>query len=160
DSLTGLANRRYLDEILDSAWKQCAQQHAPISMIMLDIDYFKQFNDSVGHLAGDECLRRVADALQSGVLRDEDVIARYGGEEFLALLPGADARAVASVAERIQNLLRNLAISHPDSPVSAFITASLGCATIWPAERGTPDELIQSADRALYQAKSDGRDRI
>lgn len=160
DSLTGVANRRYLDEVLESAWQQCAQQHAPISMIMLDIDYFKQFNDSLGHIAGDECLRQVADALQSGVLRDEDVIARYGGEEFLALLPGADARAANGVAERIQRLLRSLEIPHPDSPVSTFITASLGCATAWPAEKGTPDALIQSADRALYQAKSDGRDRI
>ncbi|MFO7552731.1 MAG: diguanylate cyclase [Haliea sp.] len=160
DSLTGVANRRFLDEMLDSAWQQCAQQHAPISIIMLDIDCFKQYNDSVGHVAGDECLRQVADALQSGVLRDEDVIARYGGEEFLALLPGADAHAVAGVAERIQRLLRNLKIPHPDSPVSPYITASLGCATVWPAEKGTPDELIQSADRALYRAKDDGRDRI
>ncbi len=160
DSLTGVANRRHLDEVLASAWEQCAQQHAPISMIMLDIDYFKQFNDSLGHVAGDECLRQVADALQSGVLRDEDVIARYGGEEFLALLPGADARAAASVAARIQGLLRDLEIQHPDSPISPLITASLGCATVWPAEKGTPDGLIQSADRALYQAKREGRDRI
>lgn len=160
DSLTGVANRRFLDEILHSAWQQCAQQHAPISMIMLDIDCFKNFNDSLGHVAGDECLRQVADALQSGVLRDNDVIARYGGEEFLALLPGTDARAAAGVAERIQGLLQRLGITHPDSPVSPFITASLGCATVWPAEKGTPDELIQSADRALYQAKSDGRNRI
>lgn len=160
DSLTGVANRRFLDEMLASAWKQCAEQHAPVSIIMLDIDCFKQYNDSVGHVAGDECLRQVADALQSGVLRDEDVIARYGGEEFLALLPGADARAVAGVAERIQRLLRSLRIPHPDSPVSPFITASLGCATVWPAEKGTPDALIKSADQALYRAKEDGRDRI
>ncbi|MEQ9465729.1 MAG: diguanylate cyclase [Haliea sp.] len=160
DSLTGVANRRFLDEILDSAWQQCAQQHAPVSALMLDIDYFKQYNDSAGHVAGDKCLRQVAEALQSGVLRDEDVVVRYGGEEFLALLPGADARAVASVAERIQRLLRGLEITHPDSPVSPFLTASLGCATAWPAEAGTPDDLIRSADAALYQAKSRGRDRI
>lgn len=160
DSLTGVANRRFLDDILDSAWQQCAQQHAPISIIMLDIDYFKQFNDSVGHVAGDDCLRRVADSLQSGVLRDVDVVVRYGGEEFLMLLPGADTRAAVGVAERIQGLLRQLEIPHPDNPISPYITASLGCATVWPAEKGAPDELIQSADRALYQAKTDGRDRI
>lgn len=160
DSLTGVANRRYLDEILARAWQQCAEQHAPISAIMLDIDHFKQYNDSLGHVAGDECLCQVADALQSGELRDDDVIARFGGEEFIALLPGADARAAANVAARIQSLLRKLEIPHPDSPSSQFITASLGCATAWPAEKGTPEELIKSADRALYQAKSDGRDCI
>ncbi len=160
DSLTGVANRRFLDEILDSAWRQCAQQHAPVSVLMLDIDYFKQYNDSAGHVAGDECLRQVAEALRSGVLRDEDVVVRYGGEEFLVLLPGADTRAVANVAERIQRLLRGMRIAHPNSPVSPFLTASLGCATVWPAEAGTPDDLIRSADQALYQAKSDGRDRI
>ncbi|MFU8764734.1 MAG: diguanylate cyclase domain-containing protein [Haliea sp.] len=160
DSLTGVSNRRHLDEILESAWQQCAEQHAPISAIMLDIDHFKQYNDSLGHVAGDECLCQVADALQSGELRDDDVIARFGGEEFIALLPGADARAAANVAARIQSLLRKLEIPHPDSPSSQFITASLGCATAWPAEKGTPEELIKSADRALYQAKSDGRDCI
>lgn len=160
DSLTGLANRRFLDENLDSTWAQCAAQHAPVSIIMLDIDCFKQYNDAAGHIAGDECLRKVAEALQSDVLRDEDLVARYGGEEFLALLPGADSAAVTQVAQRIRSLVRELKIPHPNSPVAEYLTVSVGGATAWPAEKGTPDELIQRADQALYAAKAAGRDRV
>jgi|TARA_R110000772_G_scaffold252390_1_gene367743 diguanylate cyclase (GGDEF)-like protein len=160
DSLTGLANRRFLDENLDSTWAQCAAQHAPVSIIMLDIDCFKQYNDAAGHIAGDECLRKVAEALQSDVLRDEDLVARYGGEEFLALLPGADSAAVTQVAQRIRSLVRELKIPHPNSPVADYLTVSVGGATAWPAEKGTPDELIQRADQALYAAKAAGRDRV
>tara|TARA_E500000305_G_scaffold5164_3_gene4370 strand:+ start:3468 stop:6383 length:2916 start_codon:yes stop_codon:yes gene_type:complete len=160
DSLTGLANRRFLDENLESTWAQCGEQHAPVSIIMLDIDCFKQYNDAVGHIAGDECLRKVAEALQSGVLRDEDLVARYGGEEFLALLPGADVGAVTQVAQRIRSLVKDLRIPHPNSPVSDYLTVSVGGATAWPAEKGTPDELIQRADQALYAAKAAGRDRV
>ncbi|PLW84198.1 GGDEF domain-containing protein [Kineobactrum sediminis] len=160
DGLTGIANRRYLDENMDKAWRQCAAQHAPISIIMLDIDFFKQFNDSEGHVAGDNCLRQVAETLQSGVLRDGDLVARYGGEEFLILLPGADTEAVAGVARRLHQKVRSLKIPHPDSRISPYLTVSMGNATAWPAEKGSPDELVQRADRALYEAKSGGRDQV
>ncbi|WP_232059359.1 ligand-binding sensor domain-containing diguanylate cyclase [Kineobactrum salinum] len=161
DSLTGVANRRFLDENLDKAWSQCAAKQVPVSVIMLDLDFFKQYNDSTGHQAGDDCLRRVAESLQAGVLREGDLIARYGGEEFIALLPGADSAAALAGAQRIHSRIGALRIPHPDSPVSDFVSVSVGVATAWPGSApGTPDLLMQRADRALYAAKSGGRDRV
>ncbi|GAB3312896.1 diguanylate cyclase domain-containing protein [Haliea atlantica] len=160
DGLTGIANRRYFDENLASAWSQCAAQSAPLSIIMLDIDFFKQYNDGLGHQAGDDCLRQVAEALEQGVLREEDLIARYGGEEFIALLPGADSEAATAIARRIQSKIRQLGLPHPDSPLGDAVTISLGCATAWPSAEAGPDTLLQRADHALYRAKHRGRNRL
>lgn len=160
DGLTGIANRRNFDENLDAAWEQCAAQKAPLSIIMLDIDFFKQYNDSLGHQAGDDCLRQVAEALGQGVLREEDLIARYGGEEFIALLPGADSEAATAIARRVQAKIRQLGLPHPDSPLSDAVTISLGCATAWPSMGPGPDALLQRADHALYRAKHRGRNRL
>lgn len=160
DGLTGIANRRYFDENLGSAWDQCAAQAAPLSIIMLDIDFFKQYNDSLGHQAGDDCLRQVAEALEQGVLRDGDLIARYGGEEFIALLPGADNEAATAIARRVQAKIRQLGLPHPNSPQGDAVTISLGCATAWPARESSTDALLQRADDALYRAKHRGRNRL
>ena len=160
DGLTGIANRRYFDENLASTWQQCADQKAPVSVIMLDIDFFKQYNDSAGHQAGDDCLCRVADALQEGVLREGDLIARYGGEEFIALLPGADQTAAEAIARRIQAKVRHMGLPHPDSPLGDAVTISLGCATAWPAGDSGAETLLQRADNALYEAKRRGRNRL
>jgi len=160
DGLTGVANRRYFEEKLVRLWKEAVQHRAPISVIMLDIDRFKQYNDSAGHQAGDDCLHEVARALESGVMREDDLVARYGGEEFVILLPNTDRDAVVAVAERIQEAIAKLRIEHPDSDVAPFLTVSLGTATASEGQIDSPESLIEQADRALYRAKRAGRNRI
>ncbi|MDT8408282.1 MAG: diguanylate cyclase [Wenzhouxiangellaceae bacterium] len=160
DGLTGVANRRYFEENLAQAWGQAITTRQPLSVIMLDLDRFKQYNDSVGHQAGDECLQRVSAALEAGIVRDQDLVARYGGEEFIILLPGANEKATYTVAERIQALVRGLAIVHPDSESANQVTVSIGCATAKPGTIDSPSELVERADKALYVAKRAGRNRI
>ena len=160
DGLTGVANRRYFEEQLARQWDEAVKQRVPISVIMIDIDRFKQYNDSVGHQAGDDCLRKVARALESGVVREDDLVARYGGEEFVVLLPGTDQDAALSVAERIHAAIDDLRIPHPDSDVVPFVTVSLGAATARTGHIDSPAELIEHADSALYRAKRGGRNRI
>ena len=127
---------------------------------MLDLDRFKQYNDSAGHQAGDDCLRKVAAALESGVVREDDLVARYGGEEFVVLLPATDQASALAVAERIRSTIADLRIPHPDSDVAQVVTISLGVATARTGHIDSPEELIERADRALYRAKHGGRDRI
>ena len=160
DGLTAMANRRRFDEYLEQQWHQLGRMHAPLSLILCDIDFFKLYNDTYGHPAGDECLKSVASAFHSQVRRTEDLAARYGGEEFAVILPSADAAGAVHVAEAIQAGVRALQIVHARSTVSQWVTLSLGVTTTMPSPESLPANLIAAADQALYQAKAEGRDRI
>ncbi len=159
DGLTGIANRRHLDNYLATCWRRCWRAKIPLSLILLDIDFFKRYNDSLGHLQGDECLKEVAKVLAGVILREDDLAARYGGEEFVILLPSTDNKGAVGVANRVQSGLAELNIPHPDSLVSHRVTASIGVCTLLPNPSQQPNELILKADQALYQAKGQGRNR-
>ena len=159
DGLTGIPNRRYLDETLDKEWRRALREEQVLSLLLIDIDFFKRYNDLYGHPAGDDCLRRVAAALSHSVSRGSDLVARYGGEEFTILLPGDGAVGAVTVAERAMAAISALQIVHLHSEVSAFLTISIGIATALPCRDMTPATLLQMADRALYQAKEQGRNR-
>lgn len=159
DRLTGLGNRRHFDEKLDAGWRQAARQGVPLSLIILDVDMFKKFNDQYGHPAGDECLRQVAAALGGCVKRAGDSVARYGGEEFgvvMVHMPMADAK---NMGERMRQAVMNIGMEHEMSPFGK-VTISIGGATILPSTSSTPQELIEKADAALYRAKESGRNRV
>ncbi|MGD9823382.1 response regulator, partial [Desulfobacter sp.] len=160
DGLTGIPNRRRFDTTLNAEWKRAVRGGGPLSMIMLDIDHFKQFNDKYGHGSGDECLRQVATALAECVSRPGDLIARYGGEEFVAILPHADAAGTRFIAERLVTAVADLKIPHAYSDVADHITISAGAATISPGRDTTVDTLLQKADQMLYKAKAEGRNRV
>jgi diguanylate cyclase (GGDEF)-like protein len=160
DSLTEVRNRRLFNEYLNTEWRRLAREEAPLSLIMCDIDYFKLYNDTYGHQAGDECLRQVAAVLQQSVKRSADLVARYGGEEFAVVLPNTDANGAACVAEIIRDRVRDLRIVHAKSAVSEYVTLSLGVACCIPAPMSQPETLIAIADEALYRAKKTGRDRV
>ncbi len=159
DGLTGIANRRRFDEVLDREWRRHVRNQVPLSLIMMDIDLFKAFNDSVGHLHGDECLRQVAQTLATIFQRPGDLVARYGGEEFVAILAETSAAGAQTMAESVQEALAALALPHPCSAVSPFVTLSLGVASRNPEAAGTAESLLQDADSALYRAKESGRNR-
>lgn len=159
DSLTGVANRRMLDLVMEREWAGARRNQRPISLILLDIDFFKQYNDHYGHLAGDDCLKRVAGVLASGS-RSQDLVARYGGEEFLIVLPETDLAAANAVAERYRQLIMVEMIEHPLSAIDTHLTISQGVGTIVPGELDTPAAFIDSVDRLLYQAKQGGRNRV
>lgn len=158
DGLTGLANRRLFDEVLASEWARARRHHEPLALLMLDIDFFKKYNDRYGHLAGDDCLRRVAGQIRSALHRAGDLAARYGGEEFAVIAPGIDAEGALALAEGIRQAIEGQAIPHADAP-GGSVTVSIGVALLIPAEEA-PQILIAQADRALYQAKSNGRNRV
>jgi diguanylate cyclase (GGDEF)-like protein len=160
DGLTQVANRRRFDEYLDAEWRRLGREQKPLSLILCDLDYFKVYNDTYGHLAGDSCLQQVAAVLRHSLKRPADLVARYGGEEFALILPNTDARGAVLVAETIRQGVRGLEIPHAKSPVSQYVTLSLGVATSVPTPEATPDQLIITADEALYQAKAEGRDRV
>ncbi|MEG5163488.1 diguanylate cyclase [Microcoleus sp. AT3-A2] len=159
DGLTQVANRRCFDEQLQSEWQRLNQGQNLLSLIMLDVDYFKRYNDCYGHQAGDICLVKVASSAAQAVKRSSDLFARYGGEEFAAILPNTDADGAIAVAESIREAIRDLGIPHEQSDVSAIVTVSMGIATVIPTAEISPDELIALADQALYDAKRQGRDR-
>jgi len=159
DRLTGLGNRRHFDDKLDAGWRQAARQGVPLSLIILDVDMFKKFNDKYGHPAGDECLKKVAAALDGCVKRAGDSVARYGGEEFgvvMVHMPMGDAK---SMGERMRLAVMNIALEHELSPYGV-VTISIGGATIIPSTSSTPQELIKQADEALYRAKESGRNTV
>jgi diguanylate cyclase (GGDEF)-like protein len=160
DGLTGLGNRRYFELRLHEEWSRATRQHWPISVLFIDIDYFKRYNDHYGHLQGDDCLRRVAEAIQHAVKRDIDVAARYGGEEFVILLPDTHLAGAEQVARELQQAIRKLHIEHRGSNVEPFVTLSIGIASHIPRFPEKPEELLHAADTALYQAKEHGRNRI
>ena len=160
DGLTGVGNRRAFDEKLRALWQQAQQAQKPLALIMLDVDTFKRYNDSLGHQAGDECLRRVAAAM-SRAARSTDVCARYGGEEFALLLPGADTATAQSVAARVHAEVAREQLPHPASPVSTFVTVSLGVSSLTPppGQNAESNTLVRQTDTALYEAKAAGRNR-
>lgn len=161
DALTRIASRGYFNQALDEQFHIFHRSKLPLSLILLDIDHFKAFNDTYGHTTGDECLKTVADCLQNVCERTTDVAARYGGEEFALILPMTDAAGAARVAWKIQNKLRERGIPHGMSPTSQHVSASIGVVTAYGDARiATPLELINETDRCLYQAKDQGRNRI
>lgn len=160
DGLTGISNRRAFADYLDKEWRGAIRQHAPISLLMADIDNFKEFNDAYGHMAGDECLRKVAAALAGAVMRPADMVARFGGEEFAVILPDTGANEATLVGERLLTSIRRMGLPHQHSGAASYVTLSFGLVAARP-ERGMESaELIEMADRLLYQAKSEGRNRI
>jgi diguanylate cyclase (GGDEF)-like protein/PAS domain S-box-containing protein len=160
DSLTEVKNRRCFNEYLDTEWRRLAREEATLSLIMCDIDYFKFYNDTYGHQAGDECLRKVAGVLRNAVKRPADLVARYGGEEFVVVLPNTDIQGAAVVAEFIRAEVRGLQIVHAKSAVCEYVTLSVGVACCIPAPMLQPGTLIAIADEELYRAKKTGRDRV
>ena len=160
DGLTEVANRRMFDSVMEVEWAKARQNHQPLSLIMLDIDYFKQYNDHYGHIQGDECLKSVAQALSSAATRARDFFARFGGEEFVLVLPETDAEAAQKVAERCRKLIFKEQIPHEKSPVGQLLTVSLGVGTITPTHQDQPLAFIEAVDRRLYQAKQKGRNCI
>jgi len=159
DSLTGVANRGAFDLYLSEVWAAAAASKKPLSLLFVDIDYFKRYNDAYGHQAGDSALRVIAHALQHLPLRDSDMIARYGGEEFVVVLPNTSLTGAVAVAERAVVAIRNLGIPHDASP-KRRVSISIGASSCYPANDKHPDSLIASADAALYRAKAEGRDQV
>lgn len=157
DGLTGIANRRRFDETLNSEWLRAARGGGCLSLLIVDIDHFKLFNDHYGHVAGDECLRAVARLLQSCVRRAGEMVARYGGEEFVILLPGADAGQAEEIAQRCLDGIARLELPHPSSPTAAHVTFSIGIAHVFPSASHKPASLVNAADTAMYRAKTGGR---
>ncbi|EPN2704258.1 GGDEF domain-containing protein [Acinetobacter baumannii] len=159
DALTGLANRRYLDETLDNEWRRALRHETPLTIMMVDIDFFKPYNDSLGHLKGDQCLKDIATAISSIAAHSGDLVARYGGEEFLLLFPMTNAQQAKIQAERLMNAIKKIAIVHPCSSVSPYVTISVGVATTIPRLNDSISAFVSRADHALYQAKTNGRNQ-
>jgi len=160
DGLTGLGNRRAFDAALLRTWNLHARQDHSISLGLIDVDWFKLYNDSEGHLAGDECLQSVSEVLQDAVHRPGDHAFRYGGEEFALIMPETDGTCAETVCERLVRAIRDLKIAHPDSPTDNWVTVSVGCCTARPQYGREPEELVKTADEALYEAKEGGRNRF
>lgn len=160
DSLTQIPNRRRFDEYLAEQWQLMAERQLPISLILADIDYFKQYNDTYGHLLGDSCLIHVAQVLQNSVNRPNDLVARYGGEEFVAILPDTSLSDAITIANRMQAEVAQLQLPHASSQVSHYITLSLGVVSVVPSLGQSSQRLVAATDRLLYQAKQSGRNQI
>ncbi len=160
DGLTGVANRRMLDQVLAREWASAYRNQQPLSLILIDIDFFKEYNDHYGHVAGDDCLRRVAELLASAAARPRDLAARYGGEEFVLVLPETDAEAAMGVAERCRGLVLDEMIPHARSTAAGCLSISVGVGTVVPAEDASPEAFIAEVDRSLYRAKDEGRNCI
>ncbi|MGZ3180821.1 MAG: GGDEF domain-containing response regulator [Telluria sp.] len=158
DGLTGIANRRRFDDALRTEWQRLQREQQPLALVMCDLDYFKLYNDGLGHLAGDLCLKKAAAVLTEQLKRPADLAARYGGEEFALILPGTDAAGAEKVAEACRAHLEALALEHPAA--CGKVTMSVGVASAVPGPDTSADDLVARADRALYAAKSAGRNRI
>lgn len=158
DGLTQIPNRRQFDEYLNQEWRRLSREKLPLSLILCDIDYFKDYNDYYGHLAGDTCLKEVAQTIERAVKRPADLVARYGGEEFAVIMPNTNAEGALRVAELIQLEIKQLQIPHSQSKVSAYITLSLGISSQVPTQESQANFLIDAADQVLYAAKKQGRD--
>jgi diguanylate cyclase (GGDEF)-like protein/PAS domain S-box-containing protein len=160
DGLTGVANRRMFDTVLATEWANAQRTQQPLSLILLDIDHFKQFNDHYGHVQGDDCLKSVGQALSRAASRPRDFVGRFGGEEFVLVLPETDEAAARHIAERCRQQVRQQRIPHERSSVSSMLTISLGVGTIVPGPQDRPLDFLNSIDKLLYQAKQRGRDRL
>lgn len=160
DGLTGISNRRHLETRLGQEWDRCQRHGRPLSLVMIDVDHFKPFNDHYGHGQGDDCLRHVSRALRACSRRSGDLLARYGGEEFMALLPDTTAEQAIRTAEELRKAVQSLGIAHHYSSSADTVTASLGVATLVPSKLSTVDQLMEAADKALYLAKRAGRNCV
>ncbi|UJF22545.1 diguanylate cyclase domain-containing protein [Shewanella sp. OMA3-2] len=160
DSLTGLANRRQFERSIPESWQHCSRQNKPLSLVMLDVDFFKHYNDTYGHQQGDDCLRLVAQAIYAVARRPYDLVARYGGEEFVCILPETDSLGATLIAQKMINAVQALAIEHAGSSISSTVTISAGVATTYPTIDSRWDKLLNEADMQLYQAKDSGRNQV
>lgn len=160
DSLTEVANRRYFEDRYNAEFSRASRDGSHLSLIMIDVDHFKAFNDELGHVEGDHCLRRLALRIRDSLKRPTDLVARYGGEEFIVLLPATPLEGAAALAEEIRNNVRALAIPHPSSTTGPHVTVSLGVTGAVPDRRMGRDALLRRVDEALYAAKAAGRDRV
>jgi len=159
DGLTGIANRRRFDEYLESEWRKSLRDRSRISLAMIDIDYFKRYNDWLGHLAGDACLKQIANAIAESCRRPADLCARYGGEEFAIVLPQTDSHGAMHVATAVHSNISLLKVAHERSPICPLVTVSIGISTTLPLPQMQPSCLLQNSDKALYEAKAEGRDQ-
>ncbi len=160
DGLTGVTNRRQFDDYLDQEWRRALRENMPLSLVMLDIDGFKDYNDAHGHQAGDECLKQVAGAISRALNRPGDLVARYGGDEFVMILPGTPGEGALRVAETMREKVQSLGLSRSNHSLKECVTISLGVATLYPTRDTSPSALVAAADQALYQAKQSGRNRV
>ena len=160
DDLTKIPNRRHFDEILEKEWLRAKRIRTSLALLMIDIDFFKQYNDTYGHLKGDECLKQIATVLSNNMNRPGDFVARYGGEEFCILIPDTDMDGAITFAEMVHSAIIGLKIDNPGSEVSKYLTISIGIAAIVPKHDDSYMDLIYTSDKALYKAKSDGRNII
>lgn len=160
DGLTEIANRRLFDEYLSQEWHRLKREQLPLSLIMIDVDSFKLYNDTYRHLAGDNCLKNIAQTINHVVKRPADLVARYGGEEFAVILPNTPLEGAVEVAKNISTEIRQLGIIHEKSSVSEYVTLSLGIASLIPTAESSPSYLIDIADKALSQAKQEGKNRF
>ncbi|NEV64745.1 diguanylate cyclase domain-containing protein [Thiorhodococcus minor] len=160
DALTEVNNRRRFDLVLESEWNRARRSGRPLSLVYVDVDHFKEYNDTLGHGAGDDCLRRLASGLSGALHRSGDFIARYGGEEFMVLLPYTSQEQAREIASYLLSVIDGLAIPHPSSPIAQHVTLSMGVVSVDPDANIQPAGIIEAADRALYAAKHGGRNRI
>ncbi len=160
DGLTGIANRRKFDEYLKEVWQRLMREQVPLSLLLCDIDFFKQYNDAYGHVAGDDCLKSVAEEIRLAAKRPADLVARYGGEEFALILPNTDFPGAISVAETIRNKVEGRRIIHAKSAVSLYVTISIGISTLTPASTRLPEKFLEFVDSLLYKAKQTGRNKL
>ncbi|MBS1196775.1 MAG: diguanylate cyclase protein [Proteobacteria bacterium] len=160
DALTQVPNRRRFDEVIETEWKRSFRLQQPLSVLMIDIDHFKQYNDHYGHGAGDDALRSVAAALSGGVARPADLVARYGGEEFVVILPETGGESAVAIAEKLRERVFALAIRHECSSAAPRMTISIGVAALVPGEHTSVQQLLAMADKMLYKSKEGGRNRV
>lgn len=160
DSLTGVYNRRWFDQSMDREWRRCGRAKTPLSLVMIDIDFFKAYNDAHGHLAGDDCLKMVARQLLGVPRRGGDTLSRFGGEEFVAILPDTPYQFLNFMADKFRRSVEEAAFAHGHSAVSDVVTVSVGAAVVVPDSSGDFQVLIEKADEMLYRAKNEGRNRV
>ncbi|GLU38753.1 PleD family two-component system response regulator [Pseudomonas sp. NBRC 100443] len=160
DGLTGLSNRRHFDEYLEMEWRRALREQSQLSLLLIDVDHFKAYNDTFGHVAGDEALRRVAGTIRESCARSSDLPARYGGEEFAIILPGTSPGGARLLAEKLRLTVQALGIAHEQPDSGAVLTVSVGVATLTPGQGESCLKLIEHADRALYNAKHGGRNQV
>ena len=160
DGLTGIANRRSFDETIQKEWQRAIRNAKPLSLVMIDIDFFKLYNDHYGHQGGDDCLKNVADMLNTALQRETDFLARYGGEEFAVILPDTELDGAIKVAEAMRESIHSMEMPHAKSKISEFVSISIGVSSVVPQQGTEPDILIGAADQTLYKAKEDGRNQV